>query len=157
MVLMIRPYSWMTRVSWFWRADAWNRGDEQRRWGVTVADGCADSEHGVPVVFEPLGVDKESQQSFSKPKADTTTPAPSPDTPNQASKPEPPSPPNTTQVSDTPTSQTQTPYEDPEIAPSRPNIPLTPVPFRLRARLCVPPRGGHQHRGGHAGGFDRGR
>ena len=62
-----------------------------------------------------------------KPNADTTTPAPSPDTPNQASKPEPPSPPNTTQVSDTPTSQTQTPYEDPEIAPSRPNIPLTPT------------------------------
>ena len=84
------------------------------------------SEHGVPVVFEPLGIDEESQQSFSKPNSDTTTPAPSPDTPNQASKPEPPSPPNTTQVSDIPTSQTQTPYEDPEIAPSRPNIPLTP-------------------------------
>ena len=30
---------------------------------------------------------KESPQSFSRPKADTTTPAPSPDTPNQASKP----------------------------------------------------------------------
>ena len=97
------------------------------------------SEHGVPVVFEPLGVDKESQQSFSKPNADTTTPAPSPDTPNQASKPEPPSPPNTTQVSDTPTSQTQTPYEDPEIAPSRPNIPLTPFarPTPLHAPMAA--------------------
>ena len=97
------------------------------------------SEHGVPVVFEPLGVDKESQQSFSKPNADTTTPAPSPDTPNQASKPEPPSPPNTTQVSDTPTSQTQTPYEDPEIAPSRPNIPLTPYSPLNSEEPVMPP------------------
>ena len=26
------------------------------------------SEHGVPVVFEPLGIDEESQQSFSQAK-----------------------------------------------------------------------------------------
>ena len=40
---MIRPYSWMARVSWFWRAAAWRRetSSDAGRWGCLIM--CAKS------------------------------------------------------------------------------------------------------------------
>jgi hypothetical protein len=62
MILMIRPYSWMAWVSWFWRAEAWSLATRVEAGKVAVADRGRHSEHLVPPVGEAVGSDLVAEQ-----------------------------------------------------------------------------------------------
>ena len=62
MVLMMRPYSWMARVSWFWRADACRRDMRREAGRCPWRMVAAVLSMGVPVVDVPGGVDAVAEQ-----------------------------------------------------------------------------------------------